>query len=107
MTQMVEISLRIPSLRLRREGSDSPHIISNSDVRFSKQVELESIPKPGDVLPMTDSTGRKFLCEVVRGDWRQDKEMFVIACRYSQRSISPADYHALVSSADWKTRSLL
>jgi hypothetical protein len=107
MTQIIEISLRIPSLRVRREGKDTAETISNSDVRFSKQLEVEAIPKPGDVLPMTDSSGRTFPCEVVRGDWQQDKEMFVIACRYSQRSISPADYQSLMSSTDWKMRPLL
>jgi len=107
MTQIVEISLRIPSLRIRRDRNDPPQTISNSDVRFSKQLELEAIPKPGEVLPMTDSSGRSFDCEVIRGDWHHEKNMFVVACRYAQRSISPADYQALINSADWKMKPLL
>ena len=107
MTHTVEISLRIPSLRVRREGKEAPETITNSDVRFGKQVELEAIPKPGEILTMTVSSGGTFECDVVRSDWLQDKNMFVIACRYSKRSISPAEYQALMSASDWHVRALL
>jgi hypothetical protein len=107
MAQTVEISLRIPSLRVRREGKEAPETIANSDVRFCKRVELKAIPKPGDVLTMAVSSGGIFECEVVRSDWQQDKNMFVIACRYSKRSISPAEYEALIASSDWQVRALL
>ncbi|OFW37314.1 MAG: hypothetical protein A3F70_06715 [Acidobacteria bacterium RIFCSPLOWO2_12_FULL_67_14] len=107
MTQTVEISLRIPSLRVRREGKEDPETIANSEVRFSKQIELEAIPKPGDVLTMVVSSGVTFECEVVRSDWSQDKNMFVVACRFSGRSISAAGYQALMDSSDWHVRPLL
>jgi hypothetical protein len=107
MAHTVEISLRIPSLRVRREGKDAPETINNSDVRFSKQIEMDSIPKAGVVLPMSISSGETFDCEVVRSDWHHDKNMFVIACRYSKRSISPTEYHALMNSADWHVRALI
>ena len=107
MAQTVEISLRIPSLRVRREGAEAQETITNNDVRFGKQVELEAIPKPGDVLTMAVSSGGSFECEVVRSEWQHDKNMFVIACRYSKRSISPAEYQALMDSSDWRVRPLL
>ena len=107
MAQTVEISLRIPSLRLRPEGKEAMETIANSDVRFSKHVELEVIPKPGDVLHMAVSSGGTFECEVVRSEWHHDKNMFVIACRYSKRSMSPAEYQALMDSSDWQVRALL
>jgi hypothetical protein len=107
MAQTVEINLRIPSLRLRREGKEAVQTIANSDVRFIKQIELETIPKPGHVLEMSVSSGGTFECEVVRSNWHDDKNMFVIACRYSKRSISPADYQALIDSSDWQVRPLL
>jgi hypothetical protein len=56
---------------------------------------------------MTVSSGGTFVCDVVRSDWHQDKNMFVIACRYSQRSISQADYQALMDSSDWQMKALL
>jgi hypothetical protein len=103
----VEISLRIPSLRVRREGKETPETIANSDVRFGKQVELKAIPKPGDVLTMTVSSGGTFECEVIRSDWQHDRNMFVITCRYSKRSITPAEYQALMGASDWQVRALL
>jgi hypothetical protein len=107
MVQTVEISLRIPSLRLHREGKEDMETVANSDVRFSKQIELGAIPKPGEVLTMSVSSGGTFECDVVRSDWRDDKNMFVIACRYSKRSISPAEYQALMDASDWQVRPLL
>jgi hypothetical protein len=107
MAQTVEISLRIPSLRVRREGKEALETLANSDVRFSKQVELEAIPKPGDVLTMAVSSGGTFECDVVRSDWHQEKNMFVVACRYSRRSISQAEYQAFIESTDWQARNLL
>lgn len=107
MAQTVEISLRIPSLRVRREGKEAMETIANSDIRFSKRIELESIPKPGHVLTMSVSSGGTFECEVLRSDWHEEKNMFVIACRYSKRSISSADYDALIESSDWQGRALL
>jgi hypothetical protein len=107
MTHTLEISLRIPSLRVRREGKEGLETIANNDVRFIKRVELESIPKPGDVLTMTVGAGGTFQCEVVRSDWHHDKNMFVTACRYSKRSISEAEYRSLIDASDWQVRALL
>ena len=104
---MVEISLRIPSLRVHREGKEARETIANNDVRFVKHVELETIPKPGDVLTMMVGSGGSFQCEVVRSDWHHDKNMFVTACRYSKRSISEAEYQALMDASDWQVRPLL
>ena len=107
MAQTVEISLRIPSLRIRREDTDALETINNSDIRFSKQIELESIPKPGVVLTMAISSGETFECDVVSSNWHHSKNMFVIACRYSKRSVSPAEYHALMNASDWQVRALM
>jgi hypothetical protein len=104
---VLEISLRIPSLRVRREGKDSPETIANSDVRFIKLIEFERVPKPGDVLTMTIGSDKSFKCEVVRSDWHHEKNMFVTACRYAKRSISEAEYQALIDASDWQVRPLL
>lgn len=107
MPQSVEISLRIPSLRVKREDRDDLETINNSDVRFSKSIEVDSIPKPGTVLTMSIGSGETFDCEVVRSDWHHDKNMFVIACRYSKRSITPAEHRALMNASDWQVRALI
>jgi len=107
MTHLVEINLRIPSIRAIRVGNESPVTIANSDMRFVKQVELEVIPKAGDVLTMTVESAGAFRCEVIRSDWHDDKNMFVIACRYSKRSMSDAEYQAFLNAGDWHRRALL
>ena len=107
MTHTLEISLRIPSLRVRREGKDAPETIANSDVRFTKRIQLDAVPKLGDVLTMTVGSSGTFQCEVIRSDWHNEKNMFVAACRYSKRSILEADYQALIDATDWQVRNLL
>ena len=107
MAHTVEISLRIPSLRVQREGKQEKETIANSDIRFTKRVTLETVPKTGDVLSMVVSSGETFDCEVVRRDWHEEKNAFVISCRYSKRSISPSEYQALLDSSDWESRPLL
>jgi hypothetical protein len=44
---------------------------------------------------------------VVRSDWHEDKNLFVIACQYGKRSIAPADYQALLDAPDWQLRPLI
>src|SRR5688500_14285928 len=107
MSQIVEISLRIPSLRVKRDGNDAPETIANSDVRFIKQLEVETIPKPGTMLNMTVGSDWTFECEVVRSDWHEGKNMFVVACRYSKRSITQAEYQTLMNASDRQMRALI
>jgi hypothetical protein len=109
MAQIVEISLRIPSLRVKRDGRDAPETIANSDVRFIRQIEVETIPKPGTMLTLTVGAegAWSFECEVVRSDWHEGKNMFVVACRYSKRSITQAEYQTLLNAPDWQMRALL
>jgi hypothetical protein len=107
MTHTLEISLKIPSLRVRREGKIDPETIVNSDVRFIKHVQLEGVPKSGDVLTMTVGQAGSFLCNVVRSDWHDDRNMFITACQYAKRSILESDYQALVDDPAWQMRGLL
>lgn len=107
MVQTVEISLRVPSLRVKREGKDTPETISNSDVRFVKRIDVDGIPKAGTVLVMEIASRGSFESVVVRSDWHEDKNLFVIACQYRNRSIAFADYQALVDAPDWQLRPLI
>jgi len=107
MEQTVEISLRVPSLRVKREGKDAPETISNSDVRFIKHIEVASIPKAGTILTMEIASHGSFESVVVRSDWHESKNLFVIACQFKNRSIAPADYQALLDAPDWQLRPLI
>ena len=107
MAHTVEISLRIPSLRIKNESTGVAETIANSDVRFATQIDLDSVPKPGSILELPIDSAQKFACEVVRSDWHDQKNMFVVACRYAKRSISAAEYHALMNAPGWQSRPLL
>jgi hypothetical protein len=107
MSNTVEVSLRIPSLRVRRDGFDAAETIANGDRRFSRHLEVEGVPKTGEVLQVPVGADTTFPCEVVRSDWHEEKNMFVVACRYAKRSISPEEYDALMNAPDWQVRSLL
>ena len=107
MAQTVEISLRIPSLRVRREGKEELKTVAIGEASVHKHIELEAIPKAGEVLHLAVRSGETFDCEVVRSNWHDEKNMFVIACRYSKRSISAAEYEAFMDSSDWQVKALL
>jgi len=106
MAQEVEINLRIPSLRIPSDG-DKPTNIVNDQIRFITRIEVAAIPKPGAVLTLTTSTGLTFSCDVIAARWEEQANRFVIACRFSNRRISPAEYNALISASDWQARPLL
>jgi hypothetical protein len=107
MTHTIEISLRVPSLRVHREGKVSPETIVNSDIRFIKRVEVEAVPKTGELLTMTVDGAAPFQCEVLGTIWQDDKNMFVATCRYASRAITEAQYDALSSAPDWHVKPLL
>ncbi len=107
MTHTLEISLRIPSLRVRRREGKDGRRPSPTATSGSSSTSSSTVPKSGDMLTMTVGSGGTFQCEVVRSDWHDDKNMFVTACRYSKRSISEAEYQALINASDWQVRALL
>jgi len=107
MAQTIEISLKVPSLRVKREGKDAPETISNGDVRFVKRIEVDSIPKTGTVMVMEIASHGSFESVVVRSDWHEDKSLFVVACQFRNRSIPATQYQALLDAPDWQLRPLI
>ena len=107
MSQVVEINLRLPSLRMKATPDAEAKVINNSEVRFTKSIELNTIPKPGEMLTLTASGGLTFACEVTQATWHESKNMFVIACKYAKHQVPAADYLAILNATDWTTKSLL
>jgi hypothetical protein len=107
MPQVVEINLRLPSLRMKATGDAEARTVVNSEVRFTKEVELNTIPKPGDILTMSAAGGQAFPCEVVQANWHDEKNRFVIACRYGKRTVTADDYLSIANAPDWTSRPLL
>ena len=107
MAQTVIINLRIPSLTVRTDPAGEVKRIPNDGVRFITHLEVQSIPKVGDVLTLEAAPGVSFTCDVLTVNWRDDENAFVVACRYSKRTISPHEYQALIDAPNWEARPLL
>ena len=81
--------------------------IDHSSVRFKKLVTVPAIPKRGDSLQLTTGSGRTLESTVQRTDWDEGRGLFVVASRYSNRSISADDYDALRNDPDWQMKPLI
>jgi hypothetical protein len=106
MAMEVEVSLRIPNMKVRALDENG-YPIDNSTVRFKKRVTVATIPKPGDALQLTTRSGKTFESKVMRADWNEGRGMFVLSCQYSNRSISADEYGALVNDPDWDMKPLI
>lgn len=102
----VEINLRVPDVKEPvKDSTGWP--IRNSDVRFLKRVSLAELPAPGAVLELVIRPSFQFRATVVRVDWHDEKEMFVVACKYSDRSMPRPEYLALLDDHEWIRKPLL
>ena len=106
MSIEVEINLRVPAIKdPLKDASGWP--INNGDVRFLKRVKAATLPKPGDVVELTTRPDYKFQATVVRADWYERKELFVVSCKYSKQSIPRAEYLALMEDHEWTMKPLV
>jgi len=102
----IEINLQIPTVKEPLKGPDG-WPISNADIRFLKRIEVPKLPKVGDLLDLTVKPDFTFQANVARSDWHEEKELFVVACKYKLRSIPRPEYLALMADPDWVRRPLL
>lgn len=98
----VEINLRIPRVK---DENGSP--VDTASIRYIRRITVPALPKPGTLLRLATSAGVAVECEVARADWDDGKALFVVYGKYSKRSISSQEYHALVEDPAWESRSLL
>src|SRR5262245_50336221 len=104
MSQVVEVSLRLPA-RPKLKVAAFPFGVA--DVRFTKQTELEALPKVGELFPMSAGS-LPFPCKVIQRNWDEHKNMFVLACEYGGTSrISNEDYLTILEAPDWTAKTLL
>ena len=101
----VEVSLRVPNMKVRALDENG-YPIDHSAVRFKKLISVEKIPKAGETLQLT-SSDRTFEAKVVRSDWHESRDLFVLSCQYANRSISSEEYQAIVSDPTWEMKPLI
>src|SRR5713101_7723359 len=87
----VEVSLKIPRVKNPIKDS-SGYPIDNSEVRFTKHIEVSAIPTTGAPLELATAHGFVFNAIVVRSDWHEGRKLFVIACTFPRRSIERDEY---------------
>jgi hypothetical protein len=102
----VEVSLRVPTFTVRAPNLE-PKRIDNTSVRFRRRMEVPSIPKTGDTLQLTAAFGDPFDAGVTQVHWNEDRQIFVVACTYARRSITPDEYERLTSDPDWVAGQVL
>ena len=107
MAQQVQINLKVRSLTVR-PANEPVRRIDNSMVRFTRVIELPSIPKAGEILDMTAGAAQvPFQCTVTRADWDDRENMFIVSCAYTRTPMRADDYWALAEGSDWTQKSLI
>jgi len=102
----VEVNLAIPRIKNPVLGENG-YPIDNGSVRFMKLIQVVAIPKPGTMLPLTTDAGHEFSATVSRSDWNEERAIFVVSCKYSNRSIPADQCAALFSDPGWTVKPLL
>jgi hypothetical protein len=105
MVMDVEIELRIPTLMVKGED-DSPAKIDNTSVRFRKVIQVPAFSPPGSTLQLNTSSGFAFECTISRADWHDEKQLFVLTCRYPNKRIFQHEYEALLNDPEWRKTEL-
>jgi len=101
----VEINLRIPTVK-DPLTDDKGVPIATGDVRFAKRFRAPKLPKPGDVVDLMVQPDIAFQATVVRTDWHEEKERFVVCCRYASPSMPRPHYLALMDDREWTCQPL-
>jgi hypothetical protein len=101
-----EIRLRVPNMKVRALDQNG-YPIDHSSMRFRKVIEIPRMPRAGDVLELTTSSGRTLQATVARSELDEARSLFVLSCQYSERSITPDDYAALANDPEWELKHLL
>jgi hypothetical protein len=107
MVMNVEIELKIPTLTVKKDDGQDTRI-DNQHVRFRKVVEVPAFPQPGSKIKLSAGGGPslEFECAVIRADWHEAKQMFVLSCKYPNTRIFSHEYEALLNDPQWERTEL-
>jgi len=105
MSKQVEVRLRIPNTKHRPLDANG-YPVDYSQLRFRRVCTVPSVPKPDEVLELSTASGTVIPATVVRTEWDEELGLFVVACRYADRSISLAQHTALAEDPEWRPTPL-
>ena len=57
-------------------------------------------------IKLTAGTDLAFECTVARADWHEEKQLFVVACKYPRQRIFQNEYESLINDPAWKRTEL-
>jgi hypothetical protein len=106
MSREVEVSLRVPNMKVR-VLDETGYPIDHANMRFRKMIQVPAIPKPEAMLELSTRSGKTIPARVVRADWSEGRELFVVSCQYSNRSITAEEYNALAEDPEWELKPLI
>jgi hypothetical protein len=95
MSTELEIVLRVPKAK-------DP--IRDASI---KRIVVDSLPKVGDLLSLTTKSGEAFDGSITRIQWHDDKNMFVVYCQYSKKSILQQQYVGIFEDPEWEMKPLI
>jgi hypothetical protein len=102
----VEVSLRLPNAKVRTLD-EKGFPIDHATVRFKRRMVVAALPAVGSVLQLETRSGRQVASEVLRSDWSDADELFVLACRHVGRSMPPEEREAILADSSWQMRPLI
>jgi len=102
----IEVNLAIPRIKNPIMGENG-YPIDNGSVRFTKMIHVPAILQPGSVLQLSTSSGHECGCTVTRAEWHEERSLFVVSCKYANRSIPADECAALFNDREWKMKQLL
>jgi hypothetical protein len=107
MVMDVEIELRVPTLTVKKDDGQDTRI-NNQHVRFRKRVPVPEFPQPGSKIKLSAGSDVRFEfeCTVMRADWHEEKQLFVLACKYPNTRIFSHEYDALLHDPQWERTEL-
>ena len=101
-----EVRLRVPNMKVRALDPNG-YPIDHSSMRFRSVIDIPKFPHTGDMLVLSTSSGRTLQATVVHVDLDEPRNLFVLSCQYTERSISAEDYSALANDPAWALKHLL
>jgi hypothetical protein len=105
MVMDVEIELRIPALTVKKEDGSAGRI-DNTHVRFKKVIRVPAFPPQGSTIQLTAGSDLAFECTIARADWHEEKQLFVLACKYPKQRMFPHEYEMLINDPEWQRMEL-